>query len=51
MTAATRLDCLELAVWDFREFVQSDSDVAWNLLHYVVNVLLDERSSAAQRRP
>jgi CRP/FNR family transcriptional regulator, cyclic AMP receptor protein len=49
VTALTRLDCLELAVWDFREFVQSDSDVAWKLLHYVVNVLLDERSSEGQR--
>jgi CRP-like cAMP-binding protein len=49
VTAQTRLDCLELAMWDFREFVESDSDVSWKLLHYVVNVLLDERGSAGQR--
>jgi CRP-like cAMP-binding protein len=49
VTARTQLDCLELAVWDFREFVQTDSDVSWKLLHYVVNVLLDERSSAGQQ--
>jgi CRP-like cAMP-binding protein len=48
VTARTQLDCLELAIWDFREFVQTDSDVSWKLLHYVVNVLLDERGSAGQ---
>jgi CRP/FNR family transcriptional regulator, cyclic AMP receptor protein len=46
VTAQTRLDCLELAAWDFREFVQSDSDVSWRLLEYVVNLLFDaERRS------
>jgi CRP-like cAMP-binding protein len=49
VTARTQLDCLELPVWDFREFVQSDSDVSWKLLQYVVNVLLDERSSAGPK--
>jgi CRP-like cAMP-binding protein len=48
VTAQTRLDCLELVAWDFREFVQADPDVSWKLLQYVVNLLLDaERSSGA----
>jgi CRP-like cAMP-binding protein len=45
VTAETRLDCHELAAWDFREFVQTDPDVAWRLLQHVVDLLLDERSS------
>jgi CRP-like cAMP-binding protein len=49
VTARTPLDCLELAVWDFREFVQTDADVSWKLLQYVVNVLLDQRSSPGDR--
>ncbi len=43
VTAATELECLEIAVWDFREFVQGDSEVAWKLLTSVVHTLLDER--------
>ena len=43
VTAETDLECLEIAVWDFREFVQSDPEVAWKLLTSVVNTLLDER--------
>lgn len=49
VTALTALECLELPVWDFREFVQADSDVAWKLLHYVVNVLLDGGTAAGHR--
>jgi len=41
VTAETPLAALELAVWDFRELVQSDPDVAWRLLQYVVSLLLD----------
>ena len=49
VTAETRLDCLELASWDFREFVQGDPDVSWRLLQYVVGLLLDpERPSSAE---
>lgn len=42
VTAETQLDCIEIAVWDFREFVQGDGDVAWKLLQHVVDTLLDE---------
>lgn len=44
VTAETALGCLEIPVWDFRDFVKSDPDVAWKLLHHVVNTLLDERA-------
>jgi len=43
VTAETQLHCLEIASWDFREFVQGDPDVAWKLLRHVVSTLLDER--------
>jgi CRP-like cAMP-binding protein len=49
VTAQTHLDCLELAVWDFKEFVQANPGVAWKLLHYVVNLLLDERDTLGGR--
>jgi CRP-like cAMP-binding protein len=42
--AATPLECLEIASWDFREFVKSDPDVSWKLLQHVVNTLLDNRA-------
>lgn len=42
VTAATRVDCLEIPTWDFREFVQGDPDVAWKLLRHVVETLLDQ---------
>jgi CRP/FNR family cyclic AMP-dependent transcriptional regulator len=48
VTAVTRLDCLELTAWDFREFVQSDPDVSWRLLQYVVDLLDAERSPGSQ---
>lgn len=41
VTAETRLECLELPTWDFKEFVTSDGDVAWKLLQHAANVLLD----------
>jgi CRP-like cAMP-binding protein len=47
VTAETQLDCLELAAWDFREFVQGDSDVSWRLLQYVVDLLLDAQRSSS----
>jgi len=36
---------LEIPIWDFRDFVKSDPDIAWKLLQHVVNTLLDERNS------
>jgi CRP-like cAMP-binding protein len=43
VTAETGLDCLEIPIWDFRDFVKGDADVSWKLLQRVVNTLLDER--------
>jgi CRP-like cAMP-binding protein len=45
VTAVTALDCLEIPIWDFRDFVKNDPDVSWKLLRHVVGMLLDERSS------
>ena len=45
VTADTALECLEIPIWDFREFVKNDSDVSWKLLRQVVGRLLDERSA------
>ncbi|HZP73025.1 MAG TPA: cyclic nucleotide-binding domain-containing protein [Gaiellaceae bacterium] len=42
VTAESELQCLEIAVWDFRELVQSDGEIAWKLLQSVVHTLLDE---------
>jgi CRP-like cAMP-binding protein len=44
VTANTPLNCLELPVWDFRDLVQGDGDLAWKLLQHVVTVLLDGRA-------
>jgi CRP-like cAMP-binding protein len=45
VTAETALECLEIPIWDFREFVKNDSDVSWKLLRQVVGRLLDERGA------
>ena len=45
VTAATGLECLEIAAWDFRDFVKTDPDVAWKLLRHVVRTLLDARDA------
>ena len=45
VTAVTALDCLEIPIWDFREFVKNDPDVSWKLLRHVVGLLLDERGA------
>ena len=44
-TAETALDCLEIPIWDFREFVKDDPDVSWKLLRHVVGMLLDARGA------
>ena len=45
VTAETPLQCLEIPVWDFRDFVKADPDVAWKLLRHVVRTLLDTRGA------
>jgi CRP-like cAMP-binding protein len=46
VTAETRLLCLEIPFWDFREFAMANPDVTWKLLQHVVD-LLSEKPPAA----
>ena len=39
VTATTRLRCLEIQFWDFRDFARENPDVTWKLLQHVVGVL------------
>jgi CRP-like cAMP-binding protein len=39
VTAETPMRCLVMASWHFRKFVNSNPDVAWKLLQYLVNLL------------
>ena len=39
VTARTRLRCLEISFWDFRDFTRENGDFAWKLLQHVVDVL------------
>lgn len=41
--AKTALTCLEIPIWDFREFVKNDSNAAWKLLQHVTRTLLDQQ--------
>ena len=41
VTAETPLKVLELASWDFREFIQSNPEASWTLLQEVVDRLID----------
>ncbi len=56
VTAATRLECLEITAWDFRDFVKGDSDVSWKLLQHVVHLLVERTAepggaTSARREP
>lgn len=39
VTAKTRLRCLEIPFWEFRDFAGANPDVTWKLLQHVVRVL------------
>jgi CRP-like cAMP-binding protein len=39
VTATTPMRCLVMASWHFRKFVNSNPDVSWKLLQYLVNLL------------
>jgi len=41
--AKTALTCLEIPIWDFREFVNNDPSAAWKLLQNVTRTLLDQQ--------
>jgi CRP/FNR family transcriptional regulator, cyclic AMP receptor protein len=36
VTALTQLRCLEIPIWDFREFALKNPEVTWKLLQHVV---------------
>jgi CRP-like cAMP-binding protein len=42
VTAATPMRCLVMASWHFRQFVNSNPDVSWKLMQYLVNLLSTE---------
>jgi CRP/FNR family transcriptional regulator, cyclic AMP receptor protein len=42
VTASTPMRCLVMASWHFRQFVNSNPDVSWKLLQYLVNLLSTE---------
>jgi len=44
VTAITQLRCLEIPLWDFREFALENPEVTWKLLQHVVGVLSTERA-------
>lgn len=50
VTAVTAMRCLEIPVWDFREFAHENPDVMWKLLQHVVQLLASApaRDSEAQ---
>ncbi len=43
VTAKTRLRCLEIPFWEFRDFAAENPDVTWKLLQHVVTVLSSDR--------
>jgi len=43
VTARTKLHCLEIPFWDFRDFALQNPDVMWKLLQHVVEVLSAEQ--------
>jgi CRP/FNR family cyclic AMP-dependent transcriptional regulator len=45
VTATTRLRCLTMTSWDFREFARQNPDVTWKLLQHVVDLLAAEREA------
>jgi CRP/FNR family cyclic AMP-dependent transcriptional regulator len=43
VTAETELHTLVMTIWEFRAFVQSDAEIAWNLLQHVAGLLQQAR--------
>ena len=41
VTAVDRVQCLTMASWHFRKFVQDNPDVAWKLLQHVTGLVQD----------
>lgn len=47
VVAETRLTCLVLAFWDFRQFAKDNPDVSWKLMEHLVELLTEERQRRA----
>jgi CRP-like cAMP-binding protein len=47
VTATTDLTCYVMTLWDFRSFVQGDSDVSWKLLQQLAGMLHPHGSPAS----
>ena len=46
--ALTEVRCHVIPLWDFRNFVEGNPDVAWKLLEHLVGLLGDERERRAK---
>ena len=46
VTAATRLRCVTMTFWDFRQFARRNPDVTWKLLQHVVDRLETAQAAA-----
>jgi CRP-like cAMP-binding protein len=46
VTAETRVECLELTIWDFRKIAKTSPDISWKLLQYVTGLLSAEQAHA-----
>jgi CRP-like cAMP-binding protein len=51
VTASTQLRCLEIPVWDFREFALQNPDVTWKLLQHVIEISQPKSPDESSTRP
>ena len=51
VTATTQLRCLEIPVWDFREFALQNPDVTWKLLQHVIEISQPKSPDESATRP
>jgi CRP-like cAMP-binding protein len=51
VTASTELRCLEIPVWDFREFALANPDVTWKLLQHVIQISQPKRPDESSSPP
>jgi CRP/FNR family transcriptional regulator, cyclic AMP receptor protein len=48
VVALTEMRCQTIQFWHFRKFAKDNSDVTWNMLQHVANLLLEERGLRAR---
>jgi CRP-like cAMP-binding protein len=46
VTAETPLQCLEMTMWSFQQFVKDNPDVAWTLLGHLADLLAEAEARA-----